>query len=490
MADKDLQYKISTVADTKGADATTAALKKTDAAAKETGKTAEQGNAALKQQAEITGNLSAGANVLGEVMRGNLRALGQFPAVLRAIAVAASANPLFALGAIASATVLPAMAKIKAGWDAQGAAAKEAAKHANDALEAARDAVAEKRRNETADQFEAIASAAERAKREIQAVTQAQIERIDREEAAAVAEFRDRAERGGLSSAQTAAGVADLGRRFAAVRDAAALQGIDQRVERSRRAAAEAGAAVPGAEEGVASAERARNQVAARSPQAIAAELAAAEDEARRRVPILREAARNLLSSSEERERRAGEADQIEQRLSDLRAEQAEALENYAARNERAEARLDAARAALAAATEKAARLAQAAADDEASGGRERESITGAASLRSYRSALEVNSALRKEGLPERATPASPYDAGRFRAEESALAAKTSEAAGKIEKAQERASGGVIEFAGQTYKALNGILTKLNQQDETIRAQARQIERLSARIDNLKNSTQ
>lgn len=343
MADQKLDYKINVAADVRGAAEATAAIGKVESSATQAGKTTaaaaagvqevgkraaeagDKGSQALKQQAEITGNLTAGANVLSEGLRGNVRALAQFPAVLRAIAVATAANPLFAIGAVAGAVIVPALTRIKEGWQAQAAAAKEASARNSEALSAARAAIGERRRNETAEQMRLIGTEAATATARINELANAQIALLDADEAVRLAEIDADERSTPEQKIRARADVIGEGRaRRARIQTDAVRAGQVERAEEIRRAEEQRAEA----EAVVEARQRVFAQVAERSPSVIARELSAAQEEARDRLPVLREASRNVFTSSERREGFAAEARQIEQREADLAKELADALED------------------------------------------------------------------------------------------------------------------------------------------------------------------
>ena len=474
MADKDLQYKISTTADTKGADAATAAIKKADQAAKETTKTADQGNTALKQQAEITGNLSAGANVLGEVMRGNLRALGQFPAVLRAIAVAAAANPLFALGAVASAVIVPALTKITDGWKKQAEAAEEAAEKSAEAGRTARTAMTETSTNNVEKQFNDISAAADKARASIDAALAAQIEFNNAEEAVALARLDAQP---GLSPLQRQLRRGAIREEFRGRNQRLELERIDAVPAEAEREVERLRAALPSASAQVAAAQRRLDIVSARPPEQIEAELEANQF---RRLQLL-----NARTPED-----FAEAEELRLAASALAAELKVAKERFAKDVESASADLAKAQAEEAERLEQVGKAARRAQDAEDKAQNDRARVFTTAARDREVDAVSTRASLAEAGITRADVPVSFRQPGVRAAEDEAIAAKTSEAASKVEKAQERASGGVIEFAGATYKSLSGVLTRLDQQAETIRAHTRQMERLGARLDNLNSSQQ
>lgn len=436
MADKDLQYKITTVADTKGAEQAQRAIEQSGKAAEQASqgsaeaaqaakRTAEavkqagqDGAKALSQQAEVTTQLQGGLNVVGEVLRGNLRALGQFPAVLKGIAASAAANPLFALGAVASAVILPALAKIKDGWEAQRRAADEAGKAAADALNAARAAVGEKRRNAAAEQFAEIAAEAERARTAIDRAAQAQLEMIDAEAAVERALLQARA---GLTDAERSLGLADIDRRSRARRQAVELAGIDAGVTEAERAAERARQGLGGFDTLVNAAREKVAQVDARNPTAIRDEITRA-DEDRARI-------RQELAGLDPTGREAFAAKQAElaaatQRLADLRTELAVAERDFQGNLEAAQDELTAATRAHAAAQAEAARLVAAAAAAEADAQFRRGSVITRNAAADQVSQIETGPSRERE-LRRLAAEAEQANArGDFAAQDKAVAAR------------------------------------------------------------------
>lgn len=227
-ADHELKYKITTEGDASGANTVAAGLQKVDQAAQSTAKSASDTAKNLNQTGEVAEKLRGGATVVQEVLSGNLRALSQFPAVLKGIGAAAAANPLLAIGTVLGLVIIPALQKLKQGWEEAGKAAEEAGKKNVEALTAARQAIAEKQGNRLVEELRAIGAEADDARRRIELLTQAAIEQNDFEEAQALAVFSETAKKKGFSENQTTIGRGEIRRQFKDRNETLALQGIDQ----------------------------------------------------------------------------------------------------------------------------------------------------------------------------------------------------------------------------------------------------------------------
>jgi hypothetical protein len=319
MSDQDpkLEYKITTTADTTGADKAVKSVESLDKAAKETAKSTGDAGKALNQAGELSEKLSGGSRVVGEVLRGNLKALGQFPAVLKSIAAATVANPLFALGTIAGTLILPALQKIVDGWKAAGEAAKEAGRKSSEAADAARKAITEKQNNELAAEFKAIAAEAERAKQKIDEVAAAQIALVDANEAVALARIEANK---GLTEVQRLEQRAATRNDFANRRLSIETDAIAAKQSEARGALRRTQEQLPEADRNAEVAARRLNDILVRSPAAIQAELDHLKAE---RVAITR----GGIPTREATAR----VDEIKQRESDAELELVRATESHAA---------------------------------------------------------------------------------------------------------------------------------------------------------------
>jgi hypothetical protein len=125
MADKDLEYKITTKGDPSGALAVDKAVKQVDKTVTEAGKGAEAAASQVNSLGENFEKGAAAGRVLGEVSRGNILALGQLSAAIKVFAALIKTNlvgVLITLGAVAANVFLP---MIK-GWNDTKKKAEEA----------------------------------------------------------------------------------------------------------------------------------------------------------------------------------------------------------------------------------------------------------------------------------------------------------------------------------------------------------------------------
>lgn len=217
---------------------------------------------------------AAAGRVLGEVSRGNVLALGQLGPVLKGLAALFKTNPLFLIGSIAATIILPAIAKIAAGWKSVEERAKEAGKASAEAGAAALAAASTRQDNALAKTYKEIADRAAEARANIDAVTIAQTAQLDADEAVALAEVQADKSISEVERLRRTGGIRRefRGRRFD--RELGALDAQEsvsaQRVTEAQSAAAEA---------------RAREQsgrafvstVATRSPETIKAEIQSAK---------------------------------------------------------------------------------------------------------------------------------------------------------------------------------------------------------------------
>lgn len=329
MADQDLNIRIKTPAELGGLKAANQETKDlTNTTGKATAATVDQAKAVNTLGENLDKGAAAG-RVIGEVTRGNVVALAQLGPVLKAVAAAFKTNPLFLIGSIAATVILPAVAKIAAGWKSVEDRAKEAGKASAEAASAALDAAATRSDNALAQTYKEIADRAAEARANIDAVTIAQTAQLDAEEAVALAEVQaDKS----ISEVERLRRTGGIRREFRGRRFDRELGAIDAQEGVSAQRVTEAQAAAEAARAREQSGRTLIDSVSARSPEAVQRELEAAREEERRRAPLLREASRNVFSSPEDRQRRSDEAAQLTSRRANLEAELADAQENYATR--------------------------------------------------------------------------------------------------------------------------------------------------------------
>ncbi len=322
-ADQELRYKITTAAETKGAEDAARAIEGVGKAVETTAKDGERASQSLGSIGQQVGGVQNASRALGELARGNIRPLENLGGVIRGVGNALKANPLFLLGSIAGAVIVPAIGKIREGFEAAKKKAEESSKASNDALEDARKAISEKRRNETAERFREIADAATEAKRRIDLLAQAEIARNNADEAVAVARINADEK---LTPLQRAEKLAETRKSFRDRNDAAEVRAIQDKLETDARALEESKAELPELARLEEIARRRQEELERRSPDAIRTELRTAKD----RLPLVREASRNVFGSAENRARFAAEAQQLEDSIPGLEKELADALLNYA----------------------------------------------------------------------------------------------------------------------------------------------------------------
>lgn len=502
-ADQELKYKITTTADTAGADTATKSVERLDRATKETGKSAADTAKNLNQTGEVAEKLRGGAAAVQEVLRGNLRALGQFPAVLKAIAASVSANPLFALGTVIGLVLVPALQKLKDGWAEAAKASKDAVKAGAEAADEARRLIATKQNNALAEQLREIERSADAARRKIEELANAQAALVDAEEAVSLAQIDadkslsevDRLKR----RAEVQSGARD--RRYFLQVDA-----IDQTASSRREELRRLQEQLPERDAAVSRAQRRVDQVGARSPDAIRRELDAADASARDRLPLLREASRNVFASSEKREGFAAEAEQIERRLSDLRKELADAEQKYAGELGRAEKALADATASREETAQKEAEMRRANEEADAS---------DAIRLRVLRAQRSSTTQVEEIQRPDQLREAAERDreaAERRRAERGNInmltgdrigsgAGASVQGADKVESAARSIPAVQAVDLSPLASAINGLSTSLAKSAAQTQAEVRALassvaevaraqERLSARVENISASSQ
>ena len=189
MSDTDLKIKITTTADTTGAKAAATALGEVTGATKKSSDASKEQGKRVNEMGETFEKASAAGRMLGEVATGNVAALGQFGAVIKAVGASFKANPLFMIGSLVAMMVIPVFKKLSDGWEAQKKAAEEAGKAAEESMQKARDAIAKKATNALADAYKEIETNAALALSQIEAVSQAVLAQTDSEEAATLAEI-------------------------------------------------------------------------------------------------------------------------------------------------------------------------------------------------------------------------------------------------------------------------------------------------------------
>ena len=332
-ADQELLYKVKTSADTSGAEAATKALENVEKTARAASNTGQDTAKALGGVGEEVGNIQNAGRALGELATGNLQPLANLGAVIKGIGVAIRTNPLFLIGSLAATVVVPAIAKIREGFEAAKKKAEESSKASNDALETARQAISERRRNETAERFREIASAADEARRRIDLVTQAEIARIDAEEAVAVAKI-NAAE--GLTDVQRAEKLVSARQGFRERRDQRQLNAIDEREKIANTTLERARDQLPDVQRTEDIARRRLEELRARTPEDIQKELEADQN----RLRVVREGSTDLSASEDDVTRLLDEADKLERDIGSKQKELAEAQLNYAKNLENASAEL------------------------------------------------------------------------------------------------------------------------------------------------------
>jgi hypothetical protein len=340
----DLQIKIKTTADTTGAKAAASSLGDVSAAAGKGAVAAKDQAKGFSQLGEQAEKGAAAGRVLGEVMRGNVLALGQLGPVLKAVGEAFKTNPLFLIGSIAATIILPVFAKISEGWKKQAADAKAAGDAVDESMQRARDAIAKKADNALAKTYDEIAEAAARAERYINAVTTARTAQTDANEAVALAQIDANTSLSNEEKLLAKVKVQEDARR---ARAATQLDILDAKDTAAAKTAAETTAAIDPTRRQEANARTTLQRVQARSPEAIKREL---EENFRA------EKSGNL---------KGDKIPELFQRRADLNAELARAEDTYAAQLKPAQDALAAATAKRIAAEEKAAEATAKAAEEK-----------------------------------------------------------------------------------------------------------------------------
>lgn len=339
MSDSTVDIKITTTADTSGAKAAASAITGLEAASKGGASAAQAQAKATMELGESYEKGAAAGRVLSEVSRGNIFAFGQLGAVFKAVGQAFKSNPLFLIGSLAATLILPVIAKIGDGWEAQKKKAENAGKASADAAGAALDAIEKKRDNASEKYFHDISIAAEAAKSRIEAVSLALVAQIDAEEAVALATVEANTK---LSESEKLTAKLAISREARGQRDKVELDKIDSGESRATAIAQASAAQAEQRRREREQSGRLLGMTAARSPAVIEADLKKASQS---------EGFQAISSSASDQARLA----EAVQRKADLEAELVDAKANYETRNKAAQARYDAAKLNVTAAERQAA---------------------------------------------------------------------------------------------------------------------------------------
>jgi hypothetical protein len=355
MADQTgIDIRIRTQADVAGARQAAQQLDEVKRVTEKVGQTAASTGKQVNDLGENFDKGAAAGRVIGEVARGNVLALGQLGAAIKALGALLKANligGLITLGSLAATVLLPL---IKGFRDSQQAAEK--ASKAVDATAAALAVLDADRAKEAAAAMAEIAARASDARQQIDAVTQAITAQADADEAVALATISADES---LTPLQRAERTADVRGSFRTKRQEIQLGQLAAQEQVSAAASAEAAdqaAAARRLEE-----DRARlvERIQTRSPAQIEAELASARDTSMQAQATAGQVTRRTLDPEARASAREA-AEAAIQRVADLQDELADAEATYAQRLKAAQDRLLSATEARAAAEEAAAKAAAA----------------------------------------------------------------------------------------------------------------------------------
>lgn len=485
MADNELKYKITMDGGQAVAEAGAVAdsVGKVDKASQQAGKSAADTSKRLNQVGETSEKLRGAATVVSEVLNGNLRALAQFPAVLKGIGAAVAGNPLFAIGTVVGLVAVPALQKLKEGYQAAGKAAEEAAKKASDARRALRDAASVKMSDELAQRFKEVADRAAEARRQIDLLTRARIEQADYEEAVALATF-DRDNQGKLTEEEMTLGRARIRGQARDRKTSIELEKVDRAEVEAAATAERLRDRLPAFAAAVEAATAALARIDARSPAVVRGEIDAAARDRNFTAGVVANVSRlpaEVTAGARER------LVDLDRQLAALREEEVRVLRDYEKNRESAVANESRLIGEYEAAQQAVTDALKASAQAEKDAAWQRRSII-------YRSATEAVG----DGGEARPSTAGAPEAPRSGVVDSKVATAIEQAAGRIalpdssqaDAAAERAAAGIIQMGDKVYRAVNGQLQRMDKLDRAVSDANQRIDKLAARVENLAASSQ